>query len=131
MGCAGEKVRKRNRSSCVGDLRDRVVLHDRRLVEPVFGSSALSEKFTASQVAWAAVSTTTGKTLFDGVSTDRVITHEVLLRFDPCVTSETWLVIDSGHRLDVVKVEDLDERHEWLRLLCVDVGLADLAATRA
>jgi len=131
VGCSGEKVRKKNRTACIGDLRDRVVLHDRRLVEPIFGTSALSEKFTSRAVVWGAVSTVTGRTIFDGVSTDRVISHEVLLRFDPCVTSETWLVIDSGHRLDVVKVEDLDERHEWLRLQCVDVGLADLAATRA
>jgi SPP1 family predicted phage head-tail adaptor len=130
VGCSRVKLPKKNRAPCVGDLRDRVVLQNRRLVEPTFGSVDLSEEFTGREV-WASVTTKTGRTIFDGVATDVPITHEVLIRFDSCVTSETWVRIDSGHRLDVARVEDLEERHEWLLLSCTDKGLAEKEASRA
>lgn len=121
---------KSHRKLCVGDLSDRVVLQVRTLEEPVFGSPDFGEDFQGKK-AWARVRTLSGKTIFDGVSSrDVEVTHEVGIRYDPCVTSETWVRL-GDRRLDVVRVEDLEERHEWMLLLCVDRGLVSKEASKA
>ena len=118
------RVIKRDRRRVrVGDLRDRITLQRRKIEAPVHGETSHAEKFDASREVWAAVTTTTGKTLFDGVGTgDVAITHEVLIRHDPAVTSETWIELADGTHLDVVRPENYDERGEFLRLLCVARG---------
>lgn len=119
-----------HRKLCVGDLSERVVLQVRTLKEPPFGSPDFDEGFQGKE-AWASVKTLAGKTIFDGVSSrDLEVTHEVGIRYDPCVTSETWIRL-GDRRLDVVRVEDLEERHEWLVLLCVERGRADQEASKA
>ena len=65
--------------------------------------------------------TVAGKVFFDGVNVDVAVSHEILVRYDPSVTSETWILLKDGRRLDVVNVEDLEGRHEYLRLLCNEV----------
>lgn len=125
---ARKVIRKGRRKLCVGDLRDRVQLQGRRLTEPAFGSADFDEAFDPSPEAWASVKTVTGRTIFDGASQqDREITHEVRIRHDPCVTAETWIRLEDGRRLDVVRVEDLEERHEYRVLLCTERGVGEAA----
>ncbi len=125
-------LRKRRRQLCVGDLRDRVQIRGRVIVPPAFGAAEFDEKFSDDPETWARINTTAGKTVFDGVSnSDVAVTHEIGIRFDDQVTTECWVELENGSRLDVVLIEDLDERHEWMLLSCVERGDKDLAASKA
>jgi len=115
----------------VGDMDRRITLQRRRITEPVFGESGYGEDFEPTINVWAAVYTTTGKVLFDGVGQDIAITHEVLIRFVPDITSETWIELEDGGRLDVAKPENYDERGEFLRLLCTHRGSRERGASAA
>jgi SPP1 family predicted phage head-tail adaptor len=115
----------------VGILDKRVTLQDRAIQAPIHGETEFTEDFDSTATVWAAVRTTTGKTLFDGVGVDVAITHEVIIRYAEGVTSETWIELADGTRLDVVKPENLDERGDFLRLLCTDKGSKDKEASGA
>lgn len=129
-------TQKRRRRVCIGDLRDRVVLHDRAIVEPEFGVADFTEKFTAKEEVWARVESVQGKTFFDGVNStgaasgDIALTHEITVRFDPTVGAETWVEF-KGNRFDVVNAENLEERDEFLLLRCVERGAKSQAAVDA
>jgi SPP1 family predicted phage head-tail adaptor len=122
-------VRRKKRKVAVGDLRDRITLQNRDIAPPLFGDDEYSEDFEASAEVWAAVNTVAGKTVFNGVGTDVAITHEVFIRHDSRVTSETWIELADGRRLDIELPENWEERDEFMRLLCVDRGSKDKEAS--
>lgn len=124
-------VRPSTRKVCVGDLNHRIKLLPRDMTEPGFGETDFGEDFTGGVEAWAKVYTTAGKTIFNGVNTDVNVTHEIYIRFQSGVGAETWVELQDGTRLDVVMSEDLDERKEWLLLLCTERGSGDLGANLA
>lgn len=128
---ARKVVRRPNRVSCIGDLRDRVTLHDRTLTPPVSGSVDATEKFAPAILAWAKIKTITGKTIFTGANVDVALTHEITIRFDSTITSETWLELLDGTLLDIVATEDLEERHQFLVLRCTERGASTLRASQA
>ena len=116
------KVGGRRRHLCPGDLDKRITLQNRDIVPPLFGVTDFTHAFTADSGRWANIQTITGKTMFDGVNQkDVALTHEMFVRYDLRITAETWILYD-GRRFDIVAVEDLEERHEWQRLLCIDKG---------
>lgn len=125
---------RKKRQAPIGDLDTRVTVHRRRQVPPVAGSVDAAFAFQAIEgdgEVWAKVETKDGKTVFDGVSNDRRVTHEVTIRTLAGVTSESWVLLRDGTRLDVVVAETLDERGEFTRLSCDARGSsAKLAAGR-
>lgn len=125
-----KKIRTKNQRVCTGDLKWRVILQNRNIKPPAFGSVDFDETFTTSQTVWAAIETKTGDTLFDGVDTDNKVTHVFYIRFKATVTSETWISFD-GRRFDILNVESLDERKKYLKLTCIDRGLDTEEAAKA
>lgn len=124
-----ETLKRTHRKVCAGDLRWRVVLQNQTITEPAFADTDFGEKFDGDKEIFAKVRTLSGKTFFDGVNRiDVALTHEVTIRYDIAVTAETW-VRYQDRRLDILDVEDLEERHEWMVLRCVERGSKDLGAT--
>ena len=124
-------LRRGRRKLCVGDLRERICLQTRTLTEPAFGDAEPGEDFEGKSEVWALVKTTAGKVFFDGVNADVNLTHEIFIRYDSTVTATTWIELADGRRLDIVNVENLEERNEYLRLLCTDRGSRDKGAASA
>lgn len=125
------KVYRKKRQYCVGDLDTEIKLQSRAITPPVFGSVDFDDNFTdLNPTVWAAVNTVSGKTFFDGVGTETPITHIIGIRFDALVTAETWVELD-GRRLDILEVTNLDERSEWMELVCTDRGLNTKNASKA
>jgi SPP1 family predicted phage head-tail adaptor len=122
------KIRKKKRQYCIGDLRDEIILQDRSITPP-FNGVGFSETFTDQITILSAINTVKGKVYFDGVGTETPITHEIGFRFIDGITAETWILYD-GRRLDILNVEDLDERHEWLLAQCTDRGLENKQASQ-
>jgi SPP1 family predicted phage head-tail adaptor len=116
-----KKLRRKKRQICLGDLDTQIILQNRVLTAPLFGTPDFDETFTTTDTVWAMVNTVSGKTFFDNTGVGTNITHSVGIVFDSSVTAETWIELD-GNRLDILQKENLDERGEWLILTCVDRG---------
>lgn len=125
-----KKLRRLKRQVCIGDLDNQIVLQDRSITPPVSGVDA-TEDFTTNDTVDAKVDTSRGETIFDGVSPDGVdVTHIFTIRFITGITAETWVGFKS-QRFDILDVENLEERDEWLKLRCTNRGTATNAATEA
>ena len=125
-----QKIKRKKRSVCIGDLRDRITLEDRDLTAPLVGVDA-NETFTNPRSRWAMVETTRGSEIFDEVNQATDVTHRVLIRFEAGITKEIWIKLANGKRLNVLDVENLDERDEFLRLQCSDKGASGKAVADA
>lgn len=117
-------IKRKHRKPCIGDLDREIILHDRAIKPPGFNVVDFDENFTPSNTVWSSVNTVAGKTIFDGVSQDYSVTHEFVIRYDASVTVETWIEFE-GRYFKIVPngVQDWEERHEWLSLLCTERGL--------
>ena len=125
-----QKIQRKKRQICIGDMNEQILLQDRGIGEPFFGSVDFSEDFTNNDKVWAAINTVSGKTFFDGVGEEILITHEFLIRYDASVSAETWISWNS-RRFDILTTEDYDERKEFMKLICTDRGLSSNDASKA
>lgn len=109
-----------------------ITLQNRDIVSPIFGTPDFDENFSGDIVRTALVKTIRGKTFFDGVSTERLITHEFRIEYesgvidDNTVTAETWVLFKS-RRIDVLSVTNCCEEDEVLILTCSDRGNGNAA----
>ena len=127
-----KNIRRPKRQICIGDLDELITLQDRDISSPIFGGVDFDEDFSADNQVWALLSTVKGGTIFDGVEDDGKLTHEIYIVYDVNVTAETWILLgDPARRLDILDVEDLDERHEYMLLSCAERGLATQEASKA
>lgn len=118
-----QPIRKKRRNICIGDMEDEVTLENRAIQAPDFDTVDFDETFTApNPPVWALIETVRGKTFFDGVSTEEDVTHWIYINFDATVTAETWVKLTDGRRLDILRVENLDERSDSMLLHCIDRG---------
>lgn len=124
------KIRKKKRQVCVGDMRDEIVIELRSLTPPSGGSVDFTETFSTKETVWAAINTVNGETIFDGTGTERDVTHRIHTRYISGVTAEDW-VTHKNERFDVLSVEDLDERQEYMLLRCTNRGLSSNNASQA
>jgi len=106
-----------------------ITLYNRAIVAPVAGSADFTESFSGAAPVLALIDTTRGKTLFDGVATDRPITHKFCIAYLAGVTAETWVEF-GGRRFDILDVENCGEEDVVLRLSCTETGDSSLEATR-
>ena len=125
-----QKIQRKKRQICIGDMNEQILLQDRGIGEPLFGSVDFTEDFTNNDKVWASVETVSGKTFFDGVGEEILITHEFLIRYDASVSAETWISWNS-RRFDILTTEDYDERNEFMKLICSERGSKTIEATKA
>jgi len=116
-----QKLRSRIRKPCLGDLNTEITLQSRSIKPPLDDSIDFLEVFSGIAVVWSSIKTVRGKTEFDGADIERDITHEFVTRFISGVDSEAWVLLE-GNRYDIIKAEDLEERHEFMLLMCAKLG---------
>jgi SPP1 family predicted phage head-tail adaptor len=92
----------------------------------VYGSIDFTEAFSGN-ARWASIHTKNGKIIMDDVGRDQNVTHEVYIRHDATVNSETYIQTEDGRRFKILTVENYDERKEFMRLNCTDRGLNEAA----
>lgn len=115
------KIKSIKRQICIGDLKDRIELSIRSQVSKNDGKIKSVMDFTALATVWAKVTTTRGSQLFDGVEISDPFTHQIEIRYRDDVDAEKWIDF-KGNRYDIVDVQDYDERHDFLLLLCKKKG---------
>ena len=123
------KIRKKSRKVCIGDLNDEIKIQNRAINAPVFGNVDFDIVFTDALDIFAAINTVSGKTFFDGISTEIDITHHIYIVFDATINTEKWVEY-KNRRFDVLKFEDLDERQEFIKLTCAERGANTIEATK-
>ncbi len=121
------KIRKKKQQICIGDMRDRVIVEDRDLTAPLSGVDA-SEVFSNANSIWAMIQTVAGVEFFNEVNQAVDVTHFVYVRFDSTITVEKWLRLENGQRLDILQVENMDQRNSTLKLRCTNRGQDTKAA---
>ena len=121
-----QRIHRKRRQLCIGDMDSQITLENRNIQAPDFDTVDFDEEFTApNPAAWALIETVRGKTFFDGVSTEKDVTHWIYINFDVTVTAETWVKLVDGRRLDILRVENLDERSDFMLLHCDDRGAVE------
>ncbi len=123
------KLKRKKRQVCIGDLDTVIVLQSRAITPPTTNVD-FAESFTGLATVWARMGTGRGKTSFDDSEIEVDITHEFTIRFLAGVTSETWVLFEN-RRFDIIDVEDLEERHEWMILRCALRGINTKAVNDA
>ena len=124
------KIKKKKQEICIGDMRDEIILQNRAIQPPVFGTPDFTENFTDTDTVFSMINTVKGKVFFDEVGIETPITHEIYIRFDSSVTAETWVQFKTK-RIDILEVTSLDERDEYQLLVCTERGAAAKAAAQA
>lgn len=81
----------------------------------------LDELFNPIADVWGRIKTVNGVTAFDSVNVEQIITHKITIYHDPAVTAETWIDYNAL-RYDIVRVENIDERDEFMVLFCTVRG---------
>lgn len=122
-------IRRPLRKLCSGDLINIITLYNRDIGADI-DSVDFEENLSGAIQVPASISTKRGVTVFDGTNTERVVTHWFGIRYISDLTQEKWLQYD-GRFFDIFDVEDLDERHQWMILMCAEAGDDQLIVNRA
>jgi len=124
------KIRRKKRQPCIGDMNEIITLQGRTLTPPTSGVDATEEFTDSNPDVWALIETVSGETMFDDTGTERDVTHMFVIRFITGISSETWILFNN-ERLDILSVEDLDGRQEFLKLRASNRGIETNEANRA
>ena len=107
----------------MGDLNEQIIIWDRSITPPLFNTSEQTQAYTNSLTIWAGVNTIRGKEIFNGTQLVGVMTHIILVRFDPARDITEQNVVEfKGSYYDILGVQNLEERDEWLELSCGILG---------
>ncbi len=123
------RLELRHRKVPLGGLRHRLKLVSRSQKPPKANSpTGAGATFAKRRDVWAAIKTVGGVEFFDGHNIRRDVSHMIKVRFDKGTTAQTWVELRDGTRLDILEVEDLEERHEYHLLTCALRGSKTKAA---
>jgi SPP1 family predicted phage head-tail adaptor len=125
-----ETVIIKKRKVCAGDMNQLITLKTRAMTGD-FDDVDFLELFTNDGNVWAAIQTTSsGEVIFDSVGTETLVTHKIYINYIEGLTQEVWIEF-GGNNYDILSVENLDERNEFMKLNCVIRGNTSYQATFA
>jgi len=132
------KILGRRRLIAAGDLRERVTVQLRTLSAPAADGVDAQLTLQDAKTVWAMVVTDGGSEFFDGTNLTHAWTHKFFVRYIPGTVfprsgrmSAQERVTYKGRIFQVVDVENLEERDEFLLLKAVERGAADVAVNAA
>ena len=125
-----ETVTIKKRKVCAGDMNQLITLKTRAMTGD-FDDTDFLELFTNNGDVWAAIQTSaSGEVVFDSVGTETLVTHRIYINYIEGLTKEVWVEFN-GNNYDILSVENLDERNEFMKLNCVIRGDISYEATFA
>lgn len=128
----GEKLSGVRRKVNIGDLFAVISIQNRNIL-PDTVTDEYYLNFTetdtdggtgrlANGEVWANVeSLDSGVTVFDSVGVEQAVSHVFKIRYEP-ITTEQWLLWE-GSRYNIVTIENLENRNEFLKLNCIFKGV--------
>lgn len=126
-----QKIQSKRRRVCIADLDRQISIQNRAIQSPtnepdyteLFSAGSSTSSGLVAGDVWAMIESTAGKTVFDTAGVERVVSHKITTRFFDGVTAESWILFN-GNRYDVVSVENIDERGEYMVMRCVFRGVS-------
>ncbi len=126
-----QKIQSKRRRVCIADLDRQISIQNRAIQSPtnepdyteLFSAGSSTSSGLVAGDVWAMIESTAGKTVFDTTGVERVVSHKITTRFFDGVTAESWILFN-GNRYDVVSVENIDERGEYMVMRCVFRGVS-------
>lgn len=126
-----QKIQSKRRRVCIADLDRQISIQNRAIKSPtnepdyteLFSAGSSTSYGLVAGDVWAMIESTAGKTVFDTTGVERVVSHKITTRFFDGVTAESWILFN-GNRYDVVSVENIDERGEYMVMRCVFRGVS-------
>jgi len=125
-----QRVQRKNRAVCIGDMRDKIILQSRSITAPSANGSDMTESFVTTKTVWSLVETRQGIEIFDGTNLIGVATHYFYIRYVSGLTAETWIQFKSKY-YDILDVQNLEERNEFMLLRCSERGTTSKASNYA
>lgn len=105
-----------HRRLCAGYL-DRLIEINVRQSDAMTTGAGIDQRFNPVRKVWSALKTSKGREMFFTTNMDKAVSHVFYIRYIDCLNSEKWICY-SGEFYDIVDVENLDERNEWLAIYC-------------
>lgn len=133
-GCK-QRINLSKRVICAGDMRDKIELFKRDIASPLAESEENEQVYTSIAVVPAAIRTTNGIDIFDGIEKSgadgipRVATVIFYIRSRPDLTAENF-VLYKGTNFEVLGVDDFDLRREFMGLFSAPRGDFNLKAAK-
>ena len=115
------KIRGKRRQLCIGDLDRLIEIQIRGITAPKNNNFDYDESFLTSLQVFAMVETSRGVAIFDATNIERLLTHLFYIRFQPDLDINTWVNYNNV-RYDILDVENLDERSEYILLRTTNRG---------
>ena len=117
MSCKGPKI-------CAGDLKNSITIERRSLDTPAPGSALPGHTYTTILTTRAKIKTKTGVSEWNQVSVgDKKSSHTITMKFTTLEFDTRDRVKDgSGNLYEILAVENIDERDNWLNLHCSRKG---------
>ena len=132
-----KKIKDKRRVVCIGAMDRKIDIQLRVQNAPTDNSYDAFEQFTTLRNVWAMLETTRGTEFFDGVNVNNAYTHRFYIRFIPRtvfggerLSEQEWVRFNDEY-YDIIDVENLDERNEFIILKCRIKGSVNLAANEA
>lgn len=114
--------RRRRRLVALGDLNEKIDIQTRTLRSQFeSGDNTADEVFVTVASPWSCIETIRGQNFFDNIEQGLNPTHAFYIRFRPLTSQEFWIWY-RGVRYDILDVENMDERSEFLKLSCRATG---------
>lgn len=114
-----KRVNITKKKICIGDLKHKVKVQTRVIVPP--DDVDYSQLHEDVSEVWAAIQTTKGIEIFDGVNTIGVATHLFYTRKISNVTFENFVEY-KDKKFRIIDVQELDEDDTFLLLRCTERG---------
>ena len=116
------KQRKESKEKvCIGALSKRITIKIRSIIPPQNSGVDYSEEFESLRKVWAHIETSKGETLFDKSNVERVVTHNVYIRYIADITFENWIKYKNEY-FRILDVTNLNEQNQFYLLRCTNRG---------
>lgn len=120
VSCVSIKGKKRK--ICAGDLNSRIGVFERSLEGNVTRSLQYDANFLGGDTVSAMILTRSGSQIIDGVAITTKPTHDFYIRYRSDITDSSHWIIYKGVIYDIIEIENLEERDEFLRIRCIKKG---------
>ena len=116
MKCAAVTIKRRK--VCFGDLNRKIKLYIRTLTAPDdSGEVDYEQTFSGERTVWSSVQTSSGKDIFDGTNMIGTASHFFYIKYISGLTSEDMVEWQSEN-YRILRLENLDENNEYMKLYC-------------
>lgn len=128
-----QNVTPTRKKLCLSAFRKKIDLFRRDILAPA-SSQAHTHEYESFANPFASIETKgKGVDIFDGIERSGadgipvVASHIIMIKFRSDVTAENYVRF-GGNNYDILKVENIDERNQYLRLFCALRGDENKAA---